>query len=45
MLDLFAVHGLFDLSVKVNGDLHVDSHHTVEDVGICLGEGNKISAG
>ena len=38
MLDLFARHGLFDLSVKVDGDLHVDSHHTVEDVGIVLGQ-------
>lgn len=38
MLDLFAVHGLFDLQVKVNGDLEVDAHHTVEDVGLCLGD-------
>jgi len=37
MLTLFARHGLFDLTVKANGDLHVDHHHTVEDVGICLG--------
>lgn len=37
MLTLFARHGLFDLSVKAVGDLHVDHHHTVEDVGICLG--------
>lgn len=37
MLILFARHGLFDLSVKATGDLHVDDHHTVEDVGICLG--------
>jgi len=37
MLTLFARHGLFDLKVKANGDLHVDYHHTVEDVGICLG--------
>lgn len=37
MLTLFARHGLFDLTVKANGDLHVDDHHTVEDVGICLG--------
>lgn len=37
MLTLFAVHGLFDLTVKATGDLEVDAHHTVEDVGICLG--------
>ena len=37
MLTLFARHGLFDLNVKAVGDLHVDHHHTVEDVGICLG--------
>jgi imidazoleglycerol-phosphate dehydratase len=38
MLDLFARHGLFDLTVSAAGDLHVDSHHTVEDVGIVLGQ-------
>ena len=37
MLTLFARHGLFDLDVDAKGDLHVDHHHTVEDVGICLG--------
>ncbi len=37
MLDLFARHGLFNLRVKASGDTHVDAHHTVEDVGICLG--------
>ena len=37
MLTLFAHHGLFDLSVAAKGDLHVDEHHLVEDVGICLG--------
>ena len=37
MLTLFASHGMFDLKVKCNGDLEVDAHHTVEDVGICLG--------
>ncbi len=41
MLDLFTVHGLFDLSINVTGDLHVDAHHTVEDVGICLGKAIK----
>jgi len=38
MLTLFAVHGLFDLEVQAEGDRHVDDHHTVEDVGIVLGE-------
>lgn len=38
MLDHIGRHGLIDLTVKAKGDLHVDDHHTVEDVGICLGE-------
>ena len=38
MLTLFAKHGLFDLTVDAKGDLEVDQHHTVEDVGICLGK-------
>lgn len=38
MLTLFAKHGRFDLTVKCVGDTHVDYHHTVEDVGICLGK-------
>ena len=38
MLTLFAGHGLFDLSVQANGDLHIDEHHTAEDVLICLGK-------
>jgi imidazoleglycerol-phosphate dehydratase len=37
MLDLFAVHGLIDLRVKAKGDLEVDQHHTVEDLGLALG--------
>jgi imidazoleglycerol-phosphate dehydratase len=37
MLTLFARHGMMDLSVRCQGDLHIDQHHTVEDVGICLG--------
>ena len=41
MLALFARHGLFDLEVKARGDLEVDYHHTVEDIGICLGEAIK----
>ena len=38
MLDLFARHGLFDLEVKGQGDLHIDPHHSVEDLGITLGQ-------
>ncbi|MDP8236703.1 MAG: imidazoleglycerol-phosphate dehydratase HisB [Candidatus Erginobacter occultus] len=38
MLELFGRHGLFDLRVKARGDLAVDYHHTVEDLGICLGQ-------
>lgn len=38
MLDSFATHGLFDLKIKASGDLEVDDHHLVEDVGISLGE-------
>ncbi|WP_101298057.1 imidazoleglycerol-phosphate dehydratase HisB [Halegenticoccus soli] len=38
MLESFAKHGLFDLTVRCDGDLHVDNHHTVEDVAIVLGE-------
>lgn len=38
MLTLFARHGGFDLTVKCKGDTHVDDHHTVEDIGICLGK-------
>lgn len=45
MLDGFARHGLFDLTVKVNGDLHVDCHHTIEDTGIVLGEVLALALG
>lgn len=38
MLDQIARHGLFDLSIKAEGDLHIDTHHTVEDIGITLGQ-------
>lgn len=38
MLEGFSKHGFFDLDVKVEGDLHVDAHHTVEDTGIVLGQ-------
>jgi imidazoleglycerol-phosphate dehydratase len=37
MLDLFAKHGQFDLKVEARGDVDIDDHHTVEDIGICLG--------
>lgn len=38
MLTLFSVHGFFDLDVRADGDVEVDDHHTVEDIGICLGK-------
>ena len=38
MLDQIARHGMIDLAVKANGDLHIDAHHTVEDIGITLGQ-------
>lgn len=38
MLTLFAVHGFFDLKVAAKGDLEIDAHHTVEDIGICMGQ-------
>ena len=38
MLELFARHGRFDLTVHCTGDIHVDYHHSVEDIGICLGQ-------
>ncbi|MCD6471804.1 imidazoleglycerol-phosphate dehydratase HisB [Candidatus Aerophobetes bacterium] len=41
MLSLLAKHGFFDIEVKASGDLEVDYHHTVEDIGICLGEAIK----
>ena len=43
MLELFAKHGGFDLSVRATGDLDIDQHHTVEDVGIALGEAFKTA--
>ena len=45
MLTLFAKHGLFDLDVKAKGDVAVDYHHTVEDVGLVLGEAFKTALG
>ena len=45
MLSLLTYHGNIDLLLKAKGDIGVDSHHTVEDVGICLGEGIKKALG
>jgi imidazoleglycerol-phosphate dehydratase len=45
MLTLFAVHGFFDLKLHAEGDLEVDAHHTVEDIGICLGKGLSEALG
>jgi imidazoleglycerol-phosphate dehydratase len=45
MLELFARHGVFDLTLHAKGDLDVDQHHTVEDVGIALGEAFRAALG
>ncbi len=45
MLDLFARHGLFDLEVEARGDIDIDFHHTVEDIGIVLGEAFRQALG
>ena len=45
MLDLLARHGCLNLAVQAKGDTHVDAHHTVEDVGICLGQALKQALG
>lgn len=45
MLNSFAKHGFFDLSIVCKGDLHVDCHHTIEDVGIVLGQAIKEALG
>jgi imidazoleglycerol-phosphate dehydratase len=45
MLTLFAKHGLFDLKLAAKGDIDVDYHHTVEDVGICMGQAFKKALG
>lgn len=45
MLTHVARHGLFDLAIKADGDLQVDAHHTVEDVGLCLGQALKEALG
>ena len=45
MLDSFARHGGFDMTVETKGDLHIDMHHTVEDTGIVLGQAVREGAG
>lgn len=45
MLDLFAKHGQFDLTVNAKGDIEVDDHHTTEDIGICLGQALREALG
>ncbi|KXS42405.1 MAG: imidazoleglycerol-phosphate dehydratase [Candidatus Frackibacter sp. T328-2] len=45
MLDLFAKHGLFNLELEASGDLEIDAHHTVEDIGICLGKAINEAVG
>ena len=45
MLTLFAAHGKFDLTVICNGDTNVDDHHSVEDIGICLGQAFQAAMG
>jgi imidazoleglycerol-phosphate dehydratase len=45
MLESFAKHGAFDLKIKAEGDLHIDMHHTVEDVGIVLGQATHQALG
>jgi len=45
MLELLTKHGVIDLEVQATGDLHVDQHHTVEDVGICLGQAFREAIG
>lgn len=45
MLDLFAKHGQFDLTVDAKGDVEVDGHHTTEDIGICIGQALREALG
>ena len=45
MIDQIGKHGLIDIDLKAEGDLHIDDHHTIEDIGICFGEALKESIG
>lgn len=45
MLDQVARHGVIDMEIQAKGDLHIDAHHTVEDIGICLGQAIKAALG
>ncbi len=45
LLENFGKHGLFDLKIRAKGDIEIDQHHTVEDIGICLGETFKKALG
>ena len=45
LLNNFAKHGLFDLKIRAKGDIEIDQHHTVEDIGICLGQAFKEALG
>ena len=45
MLDQIGRHGMIDLSIKAKGDLHIDDHHTIEDIGISLGEALNKAVG
>ena len=45
MLELFAVHALFDLTLRAKGDIEVDQHHTVEDIGLVLGGAIVLAVG
>lgn len=45
MLDLFTKHGQFDVTIRANGDVEIDAHHTTEDIGICLGHVLKEAVG
>ncbi|MFH1180874.1 MAG: imidazoleglycerol-phosphate dehydratase HisB [bacterium] len=45
LLDNFAKHGLFDLKIRAAGDIEIDQHHLIEDIGICLGEAFKTALG
>jgi imidazoleglycerol phosphate dehydratase HisB len=45
MLELFAKHSLIDLNIKAKGDLYVDEHHIIEDIGICLGQAIGVALG